>query len=177
MTSMLADAPRAEDARSLAQAFLTWLAESAPTSSKQNRGPAERLFSVRAGAVTLDSARASKVIRAGLRAGNVSDLVPLLGLKRKEDLSHALNANGTSLWRWARDDSLLPSPTVEQILRSMQLHLFAADVFGGVEDARAWLHKVHPVLDGMTPAEYADNEFGAQKVRGLLAALKYGGVV
>jgi hypothetical protein len=28
----------------------------------------------------------------------------------------------------------------------------------------------------MTPSEYADNEFGAQKVRGMLAGLKYGGV-
>ena len=59
----------------------------------------------------------------------------------------------------------------------MRLHLFAADVFGSVEPARLWLHKAHPMLDGMTPNDYADNEFGAQKVRGLLAALKYGGVV
>ena len=174
---MLADAPPAEDARSLARAFSAWVLESTPAASKHERGTAERLFSVRGGIVTLDAARASKLIRSGLRAGNVSELVTLLGLKRKEDLSHALNANGTSLWRWARDDSLLPGPTVEQILRSMQLHLFAADVFGGVEAARTWLHKAHPMLDGMTPNDYADNEFGAQKVRGLLAALKYGGVV
>lgn len=117
------------------------------------------------------------MIRTGLRAGRVHELVLLLGLGRKEDLGRALNANSTSLWRWARDDSILPSPTGEQILRAMQLHLFAADVFGGIEPARAWLNKPHPMLDGMAPAKYADNEFGAQKVLSLLAALKYGGVV
>ena len=174
---MLADAHPAADTRSLAQAFSAWLGDSAPAGTTRDRGAVERVFSIRGGTVTLDAARASKMIRTGLRAGKVSELVVLLGLKKKEDLSHALNANSTSLWRWARDDSSLPGPTVEQILRAMQLQLFASDVFGGVEPARAWLHKPHPMLDGMTPSDYADNEFGAQKVRGLLAALKYGGVV
>ena len=106
----------------------------------------------------------------------MDELVPLLGLSRKEDLGHALNANSTSLWRWARDNKPLPGQAVEQILRAMQLQLFAADVFGGVEPARLWLHKPHPMLDGMAPSDFADNEFGAQKVRGMLAGLKYGGV-
>ena len=174
---MLADAPPAEDTRTLAQAFSEWLADSAPSDRKRDRTTVEKIFSVRGGTVTLDAARASRVIRTGLRAGKVPELVVLLGLRKKEDLSRALNANSTSLWRWARDDSVLPSPTVEQILRAMQLQLFASDVFGGAEPARAWLGKPHPMLDGMTPSDYADNEFGAHKVRGLLAALKYGGVV
>lgn len=54
--------------------------------------------------------------------------------------------------------------------------VFAADVFRRVALARKWLHKPHPSLDGMTPGDYADNELGAQQVRGLLAGLKYGGV-
>lgn len=176
MTIVSVDAPPAEDAKSLARAFSNWLAAAAAPGGDDDRRLVERLFSVRGGAVTLDATRASKLIRSGLRAANVSELTTLFGLKRKEDLSRALNVNAISLWRWARDDSLLPGATVEQILRSMQLHLFAADVFGGVEPARTWLHKMHPMLEGMTPNDYADNEFGAQKIRGLLAALKYGGV-
>lgn len=82
----------------------------------------------------------------------MDELVPLPGLSRKEDLGHALNANSTSLWRWARDNKPLPGQAVEQILRAMQLQLFAADVFGGVEAARTWLHKPHPMLDDMAPA-------------------------
>lgn len=173
---MLTAVRPAADTRSLARAYSAWLVDSAPVGSNRDRAPVKKVFSVSGGTVTLDAARASNLIRTGLRAGKVSELVLLLGLKKKEDLSHALNANGTSLWRWARDDSPLPGQTVEQILRAMQLQLFASNVFGGVEPARVWLHKPHPMLDGMSPSDYADNEFGAQKVRGLLTALKYGGV-
>ncbi|MDB5741743.1 MAG: hypothetical protein JWR68_58 [Polaromonas sp.] len=162
------------DAQSLAQAFTAWLRKSTPAGSRAM--PAESVFSVNDAMVTLDATRASRLIRNGLDAGSVDELVLLLGLAKKEDLSHALNANSTSLWRWARDNKPLPGQTVEQILRSMQLQLFAADVFGGVEPARTWLQKPHPMLDGLAPSDFADNEFGAQKVRGMLAGLKYGGV-
>lgn len=161
-------------AESLACAFTDWLGKSALASGAAK--PAPSVFSVHDTLVTLDATRASRLIRTGLSAASVDELVPLLGLSRKEDLGHALNANSTSLWRWARDHKPLPGQAVEQILRAMQLQLFAADVFGGVEAARLWLHKPHPMLDGMSPSDFADNEFGAQKVRGMLAGLKYGGV-
>ena len=161
-------------AESLACAFTHWLSKSALAHGAAK--PAQSVFSVHDTLVTLDATRASRLIRTGLSAASVDELVPLLGLSRKEDLGHALNANSTSLWRWARDNKPLPGQAVEQILRAMQLQLFAADVFGGVEPARLWLHKPHPMLDGMAPSDFADNEFGAQKVRGMLAGLKYGGV-
>lgn len=159
---------------SLAHAFTDWLRKS--TLAHVAAKPAESVFSVHDTVVILDATRASKLIRTGLSAASVDELVPLLGLSRKEDLGHALNANSTSLWRWARDNKPLPGQAVEQILRAMQLQLFAADVFGGVDPARKWLHKPHPMLDDMAPSDFADNEFGAQKVRGMLAGLKYGGV-
>lgn len=161
-------------AESLADAFTGWLRKSTLPNAAPK--PAESVFSVHDTVVSLDATRASRLIRTGLSAASVDELVPLLGLSRKEDLGHALNANSTSLWRWARDNKPLPGQAVEQILRAMQLQLFAADVFGGVEPARAWLHKPHPMLEGMSPSDFADNEFGAQKVRGMLAGLKYGGV-
>jgi len=161
-------------AESLADAFTGWLRKA--TLANAAAKPAESVFSVHDTVVNLDATRASRLIRTGLSAASVDELVPLLGLSRKEDLGHALNANSTSLWRWARDNKPLPGQAVEQILRAMQLQLFAADVFGGVEAARTWLHKPHPMLDDMAPSDFADNEFGAQKVRGMLAGLKYGGV-
>lgn len=158
----------------MAHAFADWLNKS--TLADVAAKPAESVFSVHDAVVTLDATRASRLIRTGLSAASVDELVPLLGLSKKEELGHALNANSTSLWRWARDNKPLPGQAVEQILRSMQLQLIAADVFGGVEPARKWLHKPHPMLDDMAPSDFADNEFGAQKVRGMLAGLKYGGV-
>ena len=158
----------------LAHAFSDWIGKSAIRES--HSAAAAPVFVLHGDAATLDAARASLLIRCGVRAGRVGELVLLLGLGKKDDLGRAINANSTSLWRWERDNRLLPGASVEQILRAMQLQLFATEVFGSVEQARVWLHKSHPALDGMTPGDYADNEFGAQKVRGMLAGLKYGGV-
>lgn len=167
-------AHKAASAQALAQSFSVWLSDSAlPNPQVPRTAP---FFSTHQTGIFLDTASAVQLIRTGLRAGNVGALVPLLGLRKKDDLSHALNANSTSLWRWARDDKPLPGSTVEQILRAMDLQLFAADVFGSVEAAREWLQKPHTGLDGLPPSDYADNAFGVQKVRGMLAGLKYGGV-
>ena len=168
-----AHSQRPTTANQLARQFGAWFAHSA---SQEVQDAATHVFVTYDDAPLLDSARAVRLIRAGVRAGKVSELVLLFGLHRKEDLSQALNVNSVSLWRWARDDKALPGATVEQILRTMQLQLFATDVFGDLEQARKWLHKPHPSLQDMSPADYADNEFGAQKVRGMLAGLKYGGV-
>ena len=158
----------------LARAFCEWIGKSA--AREGHRTALAPVFVMENDAALLDAARASLLIRAGVHAGRIGELVALLGLDKKEDLSHAIDVNSTSLWRWERDDKLLPGASVERILRAMQLQLFATEVFGSVEQARKWLHKEHPLLDGMAPSDYADNEFGAQKVRGMLASLKYGGV-
>ena len=168
--------PRDLDVNALAGAFGLWLKKAASGRKRACLLTDESVFATSGQFVVLDATRASQLIRQGLDAGTVSELVALLGLPKREDLGHALNANPTSLWRWARDNKQLPAATVEQILRSMQLQLVAADVFGSVEAARQWLQKPHPVLDGMSPSDFADNEFGAQKVSGMLAGLKYGGV-
>jgi hypothetical protein len=96
---------------SLADAFTSWLRKS--TLANTAVKPAESVFSVHHTVVSLGATRASRLIRTGLSAGSVDELVPLLGLSRKEDLGHALNAKSTSLWRWARDNKPRPSQAVE----------------------------------------------------------------
>lgn len=175
MTTACAPTPITRDVSSLIQSFTAWVEKSAVgTNPKQKTLP---VFSLNDATATLDATRASNLIRSGVRAGNAGDLVALLGLAKKEDLSGALNTNNVSLWRWAKLDKSLPGATVEQILRAMHLQIFAAEVFGSLDLARKWLHKPHPSLDGVSPMDFSDNEFGAQKVRGMLAGLKYGGVV
>lgn len=181
--------PAETNTSALAASFSNWLDGARNTPGPRGRPAKPRsktsavagvetgsVFTQVSGSAFLDSARAVALIRSGLLAGNVAQLAPLLGLGKKEDLGHALNANSTSLWRWARDNKPLPGQTVEQILRTMQLQLFAAEVFGSVDAARQWLNKPHPSLQNLSPSDYADNEFGGQKVRGMLAGLKYGGV-
>jgi len=67
---------------------------------------------------------------------STNDLVQILGLSKKEELGSALNTNGTIRWRWAKENKPLPGPTLEQIIRAMNLQFFAAEVFGTVQLAK-----------------------------------------
>lgn len=156
----------------LAGTFAKWLNKF--SLDKEVRG--EDLFKVIDHQFIVDLDRASRVSRSGVRADGIEDLVPLLGLSGKEAAAHVLGASSVSLWRWARDKKPLPEVHTEQIIRAMELQLMAADVFGSAEQAQKWLTRPHPSLQGEAPLSYASNEYGAQKVRGMLAALRYGGV-
>lgn len=175
---MLAETERVS-ASQLAQDFSDWLEESS-ASNVQHKPKAAKpgaFFTVGENEVSFDYGRAASLIHSGLSGAHLDSLVTLFGLPKKEALSAALKSNNTHVWRLAKGDKLIQGNTVEQILRTMQLQLLATTVFGRVEFARQWLQKAHPSLEGMSPADYADNEYAAQKVRGILAALRYGGVV
>lgn len=53
----------------------------------------------------------------------------------------------------------------------------ANDIFASEEDAFAWMRKSHPMLDGDSPFQAAKTSFGAQSVKDILLAIKYGGAV
>ena len=55
------------------------------------------------------------------------------------------------------------------------IHKAALDVFTSADAALAWLTMPHPLLDGITPAETAQTEIGAEKVHNLLQSTKFGG--
>ncbi len=63
----------------------------------------------------------------------------------------------------------------ERMFNQADLWVQAAETFG--EDAFTWMATRHPLLDGRTPAEFAINESGAEKVRAILTAIEHGGVV
>jgi uncharacterized protein (DUF2384 family) len=65
----------------------------------------------------------------------------------------------------------------QEVRRTFKLERFSMDVFGGLEPARQWLSTPHPALDGVSPGDSAKSEIGLARVRGILAGLKYGGVV
>ncbi len=47
-------------------------------------------------------------------------------------------------------------------------------VFDDAEDARQWLTKPHPELDGLTPLQAAETEPGASRAQWVLDAIFYG---
>jgi putative toxin-antitoxin system antitoxin component (TIGR02293 family) len=62
----------------------------------------------------------------------------------------------------------------EQTERLARLFSYAARVFGGTDDARAFMHRPHPELDGRRPVDAALTELGGRAVERVLDALAYG---
>jgi putative toxin-antitoxin system antitoxin component (TIGR02293 family) len=63
------------------------------------------------------------------------------------------------------------------MLRLLELDAMARDTFETHEEAAAWLRQPHPMLDGEKPLDCAKSGFGAERVKDILNAVKYGGVV
>lgn len=59
-----------------------------------------------------------------------------------------------------------------------ELQSLVDTVFTGREAAAKWLASPHELLDGSSPSEVAcGSDAGAERVRDMLLAIKYGGVV
>lgn len=53
----------------------------------------------------------------------------------------------------------------------------AHEMFETPAEAESWMNRAHPLLGGQSPAEVTQTAQGVERVRDLLVALKYGGVV
>ncbi|VTU14390.1 MbcA/ParS/Xre antitoxin family protein [Variovorax sp. RA8] len=96
------------------------------------------------------------------------------GMERRKDLYHALHVHPSTLSR-AEPQTEMDASVTERMLRHSDLLVRAAEVFG--EEGKTWLTKRHDLLEGKTPMEFAGNEYGGAKVRAMLNAIEYGGVV
>jgi uncharacterized protein (DUF2384 family) len=51
------------------------------------------------------------------------------------------------------------------------------EAFATPQDARRWWRTPHPLFNGLTPSAAAKTPPGAERVRDMLVALRFGGVV
>ncbi len=119
---------------------------------------------------------AEAVVRLGLKAELLSELAKVSGLDAK-DLYEFAGIDRTTVARKAAKGDALPQEVAVKALAFMELIAVASDVFGTVEKASTWLTRPHPVLDDETPMLRARTPWGLGRVKSMLGALKYGGVV
>ena len=79
--------------------------------------------------------------------------------------------------RRASKDLPLPTHAAEVVLRLLELDQMAVDTFESEAESSVWLRKTHPMLGGASPLEYARSSYGAQRVKDMLVAMKYGGAL
>ena len=139
-----------------------------------NIAPHAALISANAG--RFSTAAAELLVRQGMKAPLLTELAASSGIDPKLMYEFAGIDRSTVARKAARQASL-PQGAAVKALEFVELVASAADVFGTVPDAARWLTLPHPVLDGETPLQRARTPWGLQRVRAMLVALRYGGVV
>lgn len=93
------------------------------------------------------------------------------------ELQRFAGVDRTTLRRRADQGKSLPEEAAVKTLMAAELLALAAEVFGSVEVGSDWLTTPHPALEGDAPLERARTPWGLAKVREILVATRYGGVV
>ena len=125
---------------------------------------------------SISDAMADQIVEQGISSRVIGPLGDFLGLG-KGALADLLDLNRSTARRRAALDQPLPAPAAKAVLRLLDLAQLAAEVFDAEADMFRWLRLRHPMLDGKTALEAAKTEDGSQRVKGILHAIKYGGVI
>jgi putative toxin-antitoxin system antitoxin component (TIGR02293 family) len=112
------------------------------------------------------------LIRSGIPAREFDSVARSLGLSKKE-LAEKLGLSPRTLS--TRKGTLSPEES-EKTLRIRELFTFAKEVFDSELEAQVWITSPAYGLENRRPVDLFDTDVGAQQVRGLLSAIKYGNV-
>ena len=123
-----------------------------------------------------NSSAAHRLIKQGIPSLALGPLGDYLGLGKGVVAEYLDLDRGTANRRAARG-LLLPLHSAEGVLRLLELDQMAMDTFEDEEASSQWLRRPHPMLDGETPLESAKTSYGTQRVKDILLAIQYGGVV
>jgi putative toxin-antitoxin system antitoxin component (TIGR02293 family) len=112
------------------------------------------------------------LIRSGIPARQFDSVAVLVGLSKRE-LAEKLGLSPRTLS--TRKNTLSPEES-EKTLRTHELFNEAKEVFGSQTEAQAWMTSPAYGLNNQKPIDLLDTDLGAQQVKGLLSAIKYGNV-
>jgi putative toxin-antitoxin system antitoxin component (TIGR02293 family) len=124
----------------------------------------------------LDNALAYQIAKRGISSKAIDPLGEFLGLG-KGAVAAYLDLDRSTTHRRAAKDQLLPLHAAEGVLRLVELDQMAVDTFEDEDSASQWLQRPHPMLEGETPLQAAKSAYGTQRVKDILLAIQYGGVV
>jgi putative toxin-antitoxin system antitoxin component (TIGR02293 family) len=111
-------------------------------------------------------------IQNGLRFSELETLQNSIDMPF-EQLAAKLAISRSTLQRRKAAGRLSPDES-DKVIRYSRLVQQAADFFGDIGKARAWLKHPQYGLGGAVPLDYARTEAGAREVENLLGRMKYG---
>ncbi len=139
--------------------------------------PFDRIVGVLGGANEIGHAVNSDIdliaiTRRGLPKSVVLSLSEVLNISM-DRLSDLLHISHRTLQR-KNDDEFLGVSITEQILEIAQIVSEGIDVFGTIENFRAWVHSTPYILDGQKPLDFFDTRFGIQYIRNIMGRIAHG---
>lgn len=157
-------------------------AQNAASFRVERSGPAGRRSGEPAGAgyftkfVSTDRSTSEKidVIRSGVRARVVNDMVRYLGVP-KNVIFTLLHTPESTAHKLIKDDRTLDSGASERVVRVADITRVAEETFGGRDMATRWLTTPNLALKNATPLSMLDTEPGSNEVRKILSSISHGG--
>lgn len=119
-------------------------------------------------------AKGHQLIRKGLSSRVIEPVSQYLGLG-KGVLAQYMDLDRGTATRLSAKGQDLPPHAAETLLRLVEIHDMAADVFATEAGASTWLRTPHPLLDNEVPLDAIKTSYGGQLVKNLLMSTKYGG--
>ena len=110
-------------------------------------------------------------IQKGLRFSELETLQNSMEMPF-EQLAAKLAISRSTLQRRKAAGRLSPTES-DKVMRFARLVEHAAEVFGNIDKARAWLKHPQYGLGGAVPLDYAETEIGAREVDNLLGRIEY----
>jgi putative toxin-antitoxin system antitoxin component (TIGR02293 family) len=152
-----------------------WSLIDEPSTQSEADAPAH---SPRKGVVSsfpITGSQAHALIMRGISPKTVAPLGDVLGVGVRHVTAYLDIDRGTPARQEAKGQPL-PRHASEGVLRLLEIEQLAHDTFEA-EDATPWLNRAHPLLGGQTPLEVAGTSYGAEQVKSILVAIRYGGAV
>ena len=115
-----------------------------------------------------------QVIKQGISSQVMEPVSQYLGLA-KGALAKFMDVDRGTAARMQAKGQNLPAHAAETLLRLLEIHEIALDVFVSASDAADWLRLPHPLLEGESPLDASKTSYGSQAVKNLLMSTKYGG--
>ncbi len=123
----------------------------------------------------LPHAQAHALVMRGVPPATLEPLGSVLGVGLVR-VAEILDIDRGTPARQAAKGKPLPRHASEGVLRLLEIEQMAFDTFEAGQSTE-WLNKPHPLLAGQTPLQAASTSFGAEQVKGILVAIRYGGAV
>lgn len=118
--------------------------------------------------------RLVRILEQGLPVGTL-DRVSRAVAPADARFKHRIVPRATLARRRTGEEERLSSEESGRLARVAGLWAMAMDVWGGEEDARAFLFRPHPLLEGRTPIDLVlGSDLGARLVEDILGRLRHG---